>query len=213
MVPAWAGGRAAAPSARSESPGVGPPALRGTVRAGWHCRSRARTSEGGGSGDVGPQSESPVTCTVRAGGQSRSPARAGEGGGPPPAARARNPESPALRGTVRAGWHCRPQARADEGGGSDGVGPRSESPAACTARAGGQCRSPARAGEGGGLPSRRRADLVRVTCGLHRPGGKTMSLPGPGRWGRRAVARACTVRAGGQRRSQARADEDGGSPV
>ena len=107
-----------------------------------------------------------------------------------------------MRGTVRAGWHCRSQARASEGGGSDDDGPRSESPVPCTVRAGGQSHSPARADEGGGLPSRRGADLVRVTCGLHRPGGRTMSLPGPGRWGRRAGARACTVRAGGHGRSR-----------
>ena len=96
------------PVARSESPGAGLAALRGTVRAGWHCRSQARASEGGGSDGVGPQSESPVACTVRAGGQCRSPARAGEGGGPPLSA---GPESPALRGTARAGWHCRSQAQ------------------------------------------------------------------------------------------------------
>ena len=41
--------------------------------------------------------------------------------------------------------------RAGEGGGYDDVGPRSESPAACTVLTGRHGQSPARAGEGGGV--------------------------------------------------------------
>ena len=88
---------------------------------------------------------------------------------------------------------------------------QSESPAACTVRAGGHRHSPARADEGGGgdgagcdpshlllAPSWREGIAtprpgpmraagaaapvaIRVTCGLHRPGGRASPLPCPGR--------------------------------
>ena len=57
-APIGAGREAAAlrPSrpTRSESAGDKPTTGRSTVRAGWHSRSRAQTSEGGGSDGAGP---------------------------------------------------------------------------------------------------------------------------------------------------------------
>ena len=147
--------------------------------------SLARASEGGGSDGVGPQSESPVACTVRAGGQSRSLARAGEGGGLPPAARARDPSRP----------HC--GAPSGQGG---TAGPRP---------------GPVRAA--GTTTSARDPSHLRLAP----PGREDNVAPRPGpmraagcrRGGERTWSEspaACTVRAGGQCRSLARAGGGGG---
>ena len=104
--------------ARIESASGRPTVGLSTVRAGWHYRSRARTSEGGGFAVAGPRSESPAACTVRTGRHGHSPARTGGGGGSPSAVgHGPHSESPAAC-TVRAGRHGHSPVRVGEGGGS-----------------------------------------------------------------------------------------------